>query len=229
MTRTTVLVQGCFIMLGLSFVACQAEEPDVAVVEGTASLAIEGAVESGVTAPRVALIWSAYDVPLSGIEVPVDDGGTYRLSAVAAPPDEAFSSYFRLVADEAGLVEPDVAVGVIVGLAGDDRPSTWTESGYAGAVTNHLVVFVREDLPEESFAGRVLGPLGAGYHLLRAVPAPSHEVWAARGNVCTSGEDDACGPTETSGSTGLELGIVFVPVPLDRIPALEAAGIPLML
>jgi hypothetical protein len=216
-------------MLCLSFVACEAEEAEVAVVEGTTSLAIEGAVESGAAAPRVALVWSAYDVPLTGIEVPVDDGGTYRLSSAAPPPEEAFSSFFRFVAEEARLDEPDVAVGVIVGLAGDDRPSTWTESGYAGAVTNHLVVFVREDLPEASFAGRVLGPLGAGYHLLRAIPAPHHEVWAARGNVCTSGEDDFCGPTETSGSTGLELEIMFVPVALDRIPALEAAGIPLTL
>lgn len=176
----------------------------------------------GVAPGRLAVLWHVESDTLLGSIAELDADGRYVLATDAPPDERAYDSLFGRLAEAHGLAEPRVAVGTWVGLAPDD-------SLVPGGVPGHFIVHVERDLPADSFAGVVLGPLGAGYHALRVVPREvPREHFVGDGGVCVTLDDPACAAPDAPVS-GLELSADFSAVPFDQVPAFDARAIPFVL
>lgn len=196
-------------------------EEDGEAIAGATSFLIQGSVQTPTA--QVALAWNSYSGPTSGVLVTVSSDGSYALEATEAPPSYAFdSSLKRMLADE-NLPDPHIAEAVVVGLSAGADAAALDASSFESLMVGAMVVYVDEPLDRDSFAGKLYGPLGRGYHLLTVLPGPTRSVWAKNGEVCDTDDDDRCGPDEVSGSSGMSVDGWLVPTPFAAAPPLTPA------
>ncbi len=192
---------------------------DVETIAGAPSMLIAGTVQAPTA--QVALVWNSYSGPVSGVLVTVGEDGSYSLEATQAPPSYAFdSSLKRMLADE-NLPDPHIADAVVVGLSEGADASALDASSFESIMLGAFVVYVEEPLDPDSFAGKLYGPRGRGYHLFKIVPGMlPREVWAKNGEVCISDEDERCAPDDAHGGSGMVVEGLIVYLAFEDAPPL---------
>lgn len=213
-------------VLGLALAACGDPLVESSYV-GTPQLTVRGVVQqvSDMRIPAMhgplalSVFWigtGTTATPPLEQEARLDSGlGEYTMTMFDAPPAEArrFSTLTPGV---------ELAIGVLALYADQDTSGTLAldRDLLLGASAQHVVVFTSADVPGDSRAGRLVGALRAGYHVLVHDRRSACRFYAAQ--ACTA--EGALLPAGEAPSVTLTLwdtpDLVVVPA-----PALDAGSV----